>query len=54
MTIRMLARGARPSRAIVAGMGLEGILHTNGRGGFFRRVFTNPGRFPPGSVEWAT
>jgi pimeloyl-ACP methyl ester carboxylesterase len=53
-TIRLLARGARPRRAIVAGMGLEGILHTEGRGGFFRRVFTNPGSFPRGSIESAT
>src|SRR3979490_1222410 len=30
-TIRMLARGAAPRRAIVAGMGLEGIVHTGGR-----------------------
>ncbi len=26
-TIRMLARGAAPSRAVVAGMGLDGVLH---------------------------
>src|SRR5262249_18303696 len=26
--IRLLARGARPARAIVAGMGLEGIINT--------------------------
>ncbi len=53
-TVRMLARGARPARAIVAGMGLEGILDTQGRGGFFRRVFANPGTFARGSIEWAT
>ena len=29
---RMLARGASPRRAIVAGQGLEAILHTEGRG----------------------
>jgi pimeloyl-ACP methyl ester carboxylesterase len=51
-TMRMLARGAAPRRAIVAGMGLEGILHTAGRGAHFRRILTNPGSFERGSVEW--
>jgi pimeloyl-ACP methyl ester carboxylesterase len=53
-TMRMLARGASPRRAIVSGMGLEGILHTQGRGGFFRNVLTNPGSFARGSSEWMT
>lgn len=52
--IRMLATGATPGRVIVAGMGLEGILHTAGRGVYFRRVFTNLGSFPRGSSEWMT
>lgn len=30
-TIRMLALGGTPGRAIVGGMGLEGIVHTAGR-----------------------
>jgi pimeloyl-ACP methyl ester carboxylesterase len=51
-TMRMLARGAAPGRAIVAGMGLEGILHASGRGAHFRRILTNPGSFERGSVEW--
>jgi pimeloyl-ACP methyl ester carboxylesterase len=51
-TVRMLARGARPGRAILAGMGLEGIIHTAGRGAHFRRILTNLGTFKPGSVEW--
>ena len=50
--VRMLARGARPGRAIVAGMGLEGILHAGERGAFFRRVLTNLGTFERGSPEW--
>lgn len=53
-TVRMLARGAKPRRAIVSGMGLEGILHTAGRGSFFRNVFSNPGTFQRGSAEWMT
>ena len=51
-TVRMLVRGATPTRAIVAGMGLEGITRTGGRGNFFRRVLLQPGTFPRGSAEW--
>jgi pimeloyl-ACP methyl ester carboxylesterase len=53
-TLRMLARGASPSRAIAAGMGLEGMLHTAGRGDYFRRVLEHPGSFARGSSEWMT
>ena len=53
-TLRMLVRGAAPGRAIVAGMGLEGILQTGGRSGYFRRVLTNLGGFERGSLEWMT
>jgi pimeloyl-ACP methyl ester carboxylesterase len=45
-------RGTTPKRAIVAGMGLEGILHTGGRGGHFRNILTNLGKHKPGSAEW--
>jgi pimeloyl-ACP methyl ester carboxylesterase len=51
-TVRMLARGATPARAIVAGMGLEGITNTGERGGYFRNILTNLGSFKPGSSEW--
>jgi pimeloyl-ACP methyl ester carboxylesterase len=51
-TVRMLTRGATAKRAIVAGMGLEGILHTGGRGGHFRNILTNLGKHKPGSAEW--
>ncbi|MDP9083492.1 MAG: alpha/beta hydrolase [Pseudomonadota bacterium] len=50
--IRLLARGASPGRAIVAGMGLQGVLHTAERSAFFRRVLSNSGSFPRGSPEW--
>ena len=50
--LRMLARGARPRRAVLSGMGLGGILHTAGRGDFFRRVLVNFGSNPRGSAEW--
>ncbi len=52
--VRMLAAGARPRRAALCGMGLDGILDTQGRGGYFRRVLTNPGSFPRGTSEWMT
>jgi len=51
-TLRLLIRGAAPQRAIVAGMGLEGMLHAAGRGAYFRRVLEAPGSFTRGSSEW--
>lgn len=52
--VRMMAQGARPGRAVLAGMGLAGILDTQGRGGYFRRVLSNPGTFARGTSEWMT
>lgn len=52
--VRMLVAGATPGKAILSGMGLPGILHTQGRGNFFRRVLTNLGSFERGSSEWMT
>ncbi|NNM75307.1 alpha/beta fold hydrolase [Sphingomonas sp. ID1715] len=46
---RMLARGAGPKRAILSGMGLEGLTQTSRRAGHFREVLTNLGSFPPGT-----
>jgi len=51
-TMRMLANGARPRRAILSGMGLTGITQTEGRGGHFRNILTNLGSFKQGSPEW--
>src|SRR5215475_4010352 len=51
-TVRMLARGATPGRAIVAGIGLDGIVDTEGRGEHFRHILTNLGTFQRGSAEW--
>ena len=52
--LRMLVRGAAPGRAVLCGMGLDGILDTQGRGGYFREVLTNLGSFERGSSEWMT
>lgn len=52
--LRMLVRGARPARAVLCGMGMDGVLDTQGRGGYFRNVLTNLGSFARGSSEWMT
>ncbi|MEV0400602.1 alpha/beta fold hydrolase [Actinoallomurus sp. NPDC050550] len=51
-TVRMLTRGAAPRRAILAGMGLEGIVDTGQRGDHFRRILTGLGTFERGTSEW--
>jgi pimeloyl-ACP methyl ester carboxylesterase len=51
-SVRLVVRGARPRRLIVAGMGLEGLLDTQGRSGHFRNVLTNIGSHERGSPEW--
>jgi len=50
-TIRMLASGAEPSRAVIAGMGLDGVLHASGRNAHFRRILTQLGTFDRRSPE---
>lgn len=49
---RMLALGAAPGRAIIAGMGLEGLLHATARTGHFRDVLEHPGAHERGSEAW--
>lgn len=51
--LRMLVRGSRPRRAVIAGMGLAGVTHSDSRAAFFRRVLTATDTFAPGSPEWA-
>lgn len=53
-TVRMLANGAAPRRVVLSGMGLTGIVATQGRGGYFRRILTNLGSFARGTPEWLT
>ncbi|HEX2762983.1 MAG TPA: alpha/beta hydrolase [Allosphingosinicella sp.] len=50
--VRMVVRGARPRRLIVAGMGLRGLLRTGSRSGHFRNVLTGMGTHARGSPEW--
>ena len=49
--VRLLARGMKPARAILSGMGLEGITGGTARADFFRRVIDTPEGWPPGSPE---
>lgn len=52
--IRMMVKGAAPRRAVLCGMGLDGILNTQGRGAYFRNVLTHLGSFERGTSEWMT
>jgi pimeloyl-ACP methyl ester carboxylesterase len=52
--MRMLVNGATPRRVAVSGMGLDGIVHTQGRGAYFHYVLTNLGSFKQGTSEWLT
>jgi pimeloyl-ACP methyl ester carboxylesterase len=51
-TSRMLATGATPGKIVFAGMGLEGLLHTDRRVDHFRNILTRLGEHPRGSPEW--
>jgi pimeloyl-ACP methyl ester carboxylesterase len=46
---RMLAKGCRPRRVVISGMGLEGLADTGKRAGHFRHVLENLGRHERGS-----
>ncbi|WP_439533394.1 alpha/beta fold hydrolase [Polymorphobacter sp.] len=51
--VRLLARGLRPRRAILAGMGLQGIIGAQARQDFFLKVIEQSGSFAPGTAEYA-
>lgn len=46
---RMLARGCAPRRAVISGMGLQGLTSTEARGDHFRHVLTNLGKHERGT-----
>jgi pimeloyl-ACP methyl ester carboxylesterase len=50
--VRMLADGAEPRRAIVAGMGLSGLTDPEDRAGHFREIIVGLGKHERGSPEW--
>ena len=49
---RMLARGCNPRRAIISGMGLQGLTSTDKRGDHFRHILDNLGTHEKGSPAW--
>ncbi len=49
---RMLARGCEPRRAIISGMGLQGLTSTNKRGDHFRHILDNLGAHEKGTPAW--
>jgi pimeloyl-ACP methyl ester carboxylesterase len=51
-TIRMLVRGAAPARAVVAGIGMQGIASPAGRNGRYGPILENLGTFKWGTLEW--
>lgn len=50
--LRMMIMGAAPRRAVISGMGLQGVIDATRRGDFFRRVLTEIGSFERGTPEW--
>lgn len=51
-TARLLAEGVKPRRAILAGMGLEGLTGWNRRSAFFLRVIDRFDEAKRGEPEW--
>ena len=52
IVVRMLARGAQPGRAVVAGQGMREVLGIGGGAGAqLRRIIEGFGTFEPGSAE---
>ena len=49
---RMLARGCKPKRVVISGMGLQGLTDTGKRAGHFRNVLDNIGQHERGSPEF--
>jgi pimeloyl-ACP methyl ester carboxylesterase len=49
---RMLARGAKPRKAVISGMGFEGLTNTENRADHFRHILTNIGQHERGSPAW--
>jgi pimeloyl-ACP methyl ester carboxylesterase len=50
--IRLVARGMRPRRVVLAGMGLDGVLQSDDRTAYFLSVIENRDSARPGTREW--
>lgn len=51
-TVRLLVRGMRPRRAVLAGMGLQGITGSNLRSDFFLNAIATRDTAERGTPEW--
>jgi pimeloyl-ACP methyl ester carboxylesterase len=51
-SVRMVARGARPGKLVIGGMGLSGLHSTGRRSDHFRSILTGLGTHVRGSPEW--
>lgn len=51
-TVRLLVRGMRPRRAVLAGMGLQGITGSNLRSDFFLNAIATRDTAARGTPEW--
>ena len=51
-TVRLLVRGMRPRRAVLAGMGLQGIVGSNQRSVFFLNAIATRDTAARGTPEW--
>lgn len=49
---RMLVQGCAPRRAVISGMGLQGLINTGARSGHFRNVLENIGQHERGSAAF--
>lgn len=50
--VRLLARGMRPRRAVLGGMGLSGLIESGKRTGWFLHVIAEPDSFERGTPGW--
>lgn len=50
--VRMHAKGVRPGKLVIAGMGLSGLTDLASRADHFRHILTNLGKHPRGSNEY--
>jgi pimeloyl-ACP methyl ester carboxylesterase len=50
--VRMLTMGAAPTKVVLSGMGLTGLLNTGERAAHFREILENLGTHERGTPEW--
>jgi len=50
--VRMVAKGARPRRLAISGMGLQGLIETGRRSSHFKSILRGLGTHERGTPEW--